>query len=237
MSYWRRFWIRFRRDLASATSEQVIGLLLAVGILFYQIKYGVIHSGEVHASYWAIFWPYVFLVGVLFLWHLARTPYLLHLEDEKRAEGLELESLKLKKEIALQEDAKRNSVSSADWNELAMKFGEPSQFPLRVQYQSTKADVTWYLHDAKYKALCKLAGSMLLKSPNVRHSLPTSIVSEPNAVSRWLNYIKELNRSEYDGHGIEDLDDGTKLVHVLGYISDLGAVSANLCIECSAKEI
>lgn len=58
----------------------MIGAALTLGILLYQFKYGVIHSGEFHANLWALLWPYILLVGILFLWHLARTPYLLHVE-------------------------------------------------------------------------------------------------------------------------------------------------------------
>lgn len=85
MSYWFRFWVRLWKDFAAATGEHMIGIFLAVGTLFYQIRYGIIHSGDIHASYWSLGKPYAFLFGAFFLWHLIRTPYLLHVEDENLA--------------------------------------------------------------------------------------------------------------------------------------------------------
>ena len=84
MGYWARFWQRLAKDFAKATGEQVIGALLTVGILYFQIRYGLIHSGEIRGSYWAVAWPYLLLVGALFLWHFFRTAYVLHLDTVTR---------------------------------------------------------------------------------------------------------------------------------------------------------
>jgi hypothetical protein len=97
--------------------------------------------------------------------------------------------------------------------------------------------VTWNLRDPKFRSLCTLAGSMLLNSPRLTPTLSTDICLEPSPLSRWLNYVRQVKGDSDISYGTEELDDGTKLVHWLGSIADIGQTSANLCLECSAKEI
>jgi hypothetical protein len=74
MDYWKRYWRVYWAGLKKSTGEQVIGALLAVAIVIYQIRYGIITTDQINGAYWAIAWPYVILVGGLLLWHLIKTP-------------------------------------------------------------------------------------------------------------------------------------------------------------------
>ncbi len=237
MAYWHQFCKRLGKDFLAATVEQVIGVLLAVGIAFFQVKYGIIHASEVHASLWAIAWPYVFLVVTLFLWHLVRTPYLL---DKERAEGLEAErrgNQALKQQIAFQEKAKQNTISSSEWDALGDRFQQCSK-SARVDYQITQGITRWDIkEDRTLEPLCKKAGAMLLQSPKSRLALLPMIPDEKDTLSQWLEIIKQRTVSHNIGHGIEHLDDGSSLVHTLGSIYGLAEASYQLCMECSAYEI
>jgi hypothetical protein len=78
----RELWDGFKE----ATAEQVIGLLLAVTILVYQIKFGAVHAEDRLSSIRALAWPYVDLALALLVWQLVKTPYKL---DQTRAQEIE----------------------------------------------------------------------------------------------------------------------------------------------------
>lgn len=87
-AYYRRFWRTLRKDFAASTREQMIGALLVIGILVCQIAFGIIRPGEIRANLLSIAWPYMALVGGLFLRHLIRTPYRLDTERETEIDAL-----------------------------------------------------------------------------------------------------------------------------------------------------
>ena|ERR1035438_849800 len=74
MDYWKRFFGVFWAGLRKSTGEQVIGALLAIAVVIYQIHYGIITEAQVRGAYWSIAWPYVILVGGFVLWHFVKTP-------------------------------------------------------------------------------------------------------------------------------------------------------------------
>ena len=73
----RTFW----EDFSKATGEQVIGILLAIGILLFQLHYGLIKLGDMRANLWAIVSPYVVLLVCFLFWHLIRAPWKLHQQN------------------------------------------------------------------------------------------------------------------------------------------------------------
>jgi hypothetical protein len=88
-NYYKRLWGAFWRDFKKSTGEQMLGALLAVCILTFQIRYQIIRPGEIRANLGAIAWPYAILVGALLVWHLVKAPHVLyreHLEARTRAE-------------------------------------------------------------------------------------------------------------------------------------------------------
>jgi len=99
--YYKEMLEVFWKDFKSATGEQVIGALLAIGIFLFQLWYGLIKTGDVRPNFWAIAWPYVALVVCLLFWHLIRAPWKLHQQNIQAHETTK--GLKLKAEMQLRE--------------------------------------------------------------------------------------------------------------------------------------
>jgi hypothetical protein len=159
-------------------------------------------------------------------WHLTRTPFLLH---KRTVEKLALES-------------QRNNagrVSPADWREISEKFGVLGSRQISAQYQTTRAITRWTLHDTHCKALCTLAGTMLVTSEGVSTHLPDGIKDEFDPVARWLEYLKKTTSSaSYRREYLtENLIDGETLVHILGRIDNVPNESAAVCLKCCAQEL
>ena len=74
MGYWKRYFKVFWAGLMKSTGEQVIGALITLAIVIYQIHYGIITDAQTKGAYWSIAWPYLIMVGGLLLWHLVKTP-------------------------------------------------------------------------------------------------------------------------------------------------------------------
>jgi hypothetical protein len=226
MGYWGRFWKRVWKDFAEATVEQMIGALLALCILCYQIKFGVIHSGEIYANYKALVCPYLILLVVLFLWHLARAPYLLHLETVKNDE----EKLK----SAVQEERKRklSDASRSEWLDLADRFKALSYH--RADWSTSQDKTTWRIPDKECRPLCVLAGSLVLRSPSLPEDFPRSLLLEPDFSVRWLEYIKTKCGSNHTvPYMWEESPDGKKIGYFGGSI-EIPVNSSNLCIELAS---
>lgn len=100
LNYYKRFVLAFWKDFAKSTKEQLIGALLAVAILALQIHYGVIKDAEIKGNEWAIGWPYITLVAVLFMVHLVRAPWKLNEEHEARHRQHRSERSELEAEIS-----------------------------------------------------------------------------------------------------------------------------------------
>lgn len=132
-------------------------------------------------------------------------------------------------------------VSGADWERLANQFSGSCRF-LRADSQWTSSIRTevWSIaggQDRLCQALLQKAGAMLLKSPNVCGQLSQEVATELDSLSRWLLYLKQKGFHKTDFFAHEELDDGTKITHVMGSIRDLSEDSAATCMECAALEI
>jgi len=104
--YYKRFFTAFCKDFAKSAREQLIGALLVVAILVLQIHYGVINHAEIQGNAWAIAWPYVALILILFLFHLVRVPWKLdqehqrvHQEDKNKISQAETECAQIREEL------------------------------------------------------------------------------------------------------------------------------------------
>jgi hypothetical protein len=141
------------------------------------------------------------------------------------------------------------TVDSAEWLDLADRFKEISRHvgaqlqttsELREQFgKDTNRSDRWSMgvggEEKKCEALCVLAGAMLVKSPN------QSISAEVRAVTsdrdRWLGFLAECGAVRSDSYAIEPISEDRKQIHYFGYITELAVVSANICIECSSREL
>jgi hypothetical protein len=127
MGYWILFWKRFGMSLKKATGEQVIGALLAIATVFFQIRFGLVTNAQVHGAYWSLAWPYLILAAALFLRHLVKTPVEM---DTDRAK-------------ALKEGEKREEALKSKIEEMEQRyFSERPE--LGVSIQSVEGLKTWY---------------------------------------------------------------------------------------------
>jgi hypothetical protein len=64
MDYWKRFWTVVWADFKKSTRSLLVGLLLAIAILVFQILYGVISHAQERGAYWSITWPYLAVFAI-----------------------------------------------------------------------------------------------------------------------------------------------------------------------------
>ena len=133
------------------------------------------------------------------------------------------------------------TVKSSEWERMAEKLSQSCR-SLRAdsQWTSNTRREVWRIAGGNVgmcSALLGQAGAMLLKSAKVRSQLSEEVLSEPDNVNRWLLYLKQLGFHEImSGPGYEELEDGTKITHLLGGIGDLPGNSAQACIQCATLE-
>ena len=140
----------------------------------------------------------VVVLGGFALWHLMRTPYLLHKEAEEQhvreiAVALEQERSSQRKLVA-------SLPTRTDWLDLADRFKAIQH--TRADWQTTRGVTRWTINDSTSRSLCTLAGSMLLKSRLIENQYP-SLLSQPDHLQRWLDYLKETKWSHNSTYGIE----------------------------------
>ena len=231
--YWSTFGKRFFKDFKSATGEQLIGALLALGILVYQIKYGVVHSADIRGSYLAILWPYVFLVVALFIWHFLRTSHVLHREQGSILDGLRSE---------LDRERQNPRITSSDWLKVSAEVDKCRGYRVDHHWNSDH-EHSWVVTGAAKAGICEMllqrAGNMLLRSPNVCRSLPDSVRAEKDPLVRWMRYMEEHQAvtSGMSGVGYEDSGDGRVLHHFSTSTRDLTYDFGRLCDQCAAIEV
>ncbi len=135
------------------------------------------------------------------------------------------------------------AVTSSDWRELADRFSKLSRH-VHVgwtQWGGDSGRQFWSLGGStpeethQCRALCELAGAMLVRSPNVCREFRD--LHEPDAADRWLCFLKYTGALQSNGYGVETLDDGTRRPIFLGMISNLAGVSATACLTCSANAL
>ena len=78
----------FRKFSEFMGAQILIGLVLSGLILLQQIRRGIISVATTRDSILALLEPYGIVIGAILLWHLGRTAYLLHLEDQAVIEEL-----------------------------------------------------------------------------------------------------------------------------------------------------
>ncbi len=65
-----------------------MGGVLAVLVLIFQIRYGLIRKAEETGAWWSIVWPYLILVALLVIWCAIKTWWELRGEDREHAQDL-----------------------------------------------------------------------------------------------------------------------------------------------------
>jgi hypothetical protein len=163
------------------------------------------------------------------------------MEDQRRLQtALSQAESKHRSEIALLQND-----WSKQWKEHSEKFSRASRLGIRADWHDTTAGAGWRIFggdvdsNRHVEVLCRIAGNLLLASPRTAAKIPPHIKAEPDPAWRWLYYIKELGAGYEPEHlgAYEIFGDGNKrLVHA-GTIRNLGATSANQCLDLSAQEL
>jgi uncharacterized cupin superfamily protein len=186
------------------------------------------HDPLALSTFQTVIYSNIVALGLFALVLFFRTPYLLHKEAEER------HVREIAAAVEQGRTAQKELISSlptqAEWLALADRFGAFSY--TRADWQTTRGETTWTLHESAICSLCTLAGSMLLDSRLIEAKYPR-LLSQPDHLQRWLSYIKETKRSDKTFHGEETLSDGTKLFHYMGSI-EVPKNSADICIEFAA---
>jgi hypothetical protein len=153
----------------------------------------------------------------------------------------ETEKEQLREELAAVSNA-RECDWSAEWKELAEKF-EKVGLDVLAQWQCNRKNnqtiyENWSFSGTYRKpceTLCRFAGTLVAKSPNVFPNLSGLALQQPDPAWRWLFFLKE-NHDAMNQGGLPPIgDDGT--IYLLGDIPNLAAVSARVCLECAALEL
>ena len=137
------------------------------------------------------------------------------------------------------------SVGSSDkWQELATQFEKlPDYTRADWKCNRLKNETTfeqWQFaggNEAKHcETLCRHAGTLLLKSPNVSLTLSANAREQSDPAWRWLYFLRENYRaSQLYGHHPPIGDDGT--IYLLENILGVASVSMRVCRECATLEL
>ena len=126
-------------------------------------------------------------------------------------------------------------LAPSDWQSLASRFERIGR-GIRADWTRMSDGIeSWAVcggvQCAECEALCKLGGAMLMRSIKVFPSVPPDVLAEPDAVFRWLCFLKAKKLLRDMQYGL----DGDKPFY-FGTIYELGPVSYRTCLECSAIE-
>jgi hypothetical protein len=90
VQYYKRFLGYWGKELWNFGSEQMVGIVLAVLVLIFQIKEGLIPSKDAKITAFAtVLWPYLGLISIYLIIHWIRTPW--KLDEELLGECKSLE--------------------------------------------------------------------------------------------------------------------------------------------------
>lgn len=248
--YYKKFVSHWLKELWAFGGEQVVGVILAVFILAFQIRMGLITPKDARATALAtIIWPYLALLGVYLIIHLVRTPW-------KLAQTQEMESLALRDEITRLQNQNEasNRAPARDWvaerKGLSDRFQAISQH-ITVDWQRGGMGVEncevvekWSMGGLasaievrQCEVLCGFAGKLLRTSPKLSSYLKTDAIQ--NDANVWFYFLRDTQKAmvmDYNGYGIVMGHEGKDKIILLGTIHELARVSASACMACAALE-
>jgi len=155
----------------------------------------------------------------------------------------QLESQKAHHRAEMQKAAIRPLPTAADWKDLASRFAKLNPDARADWNRTGSGEELWHIcgggNIAELKALCGLAGAILVKSPQILIGLPEAVLSQGDPAIRWLVFLKESGIGRMDDivPAIETGKAGETRVRLAGSINHLSSVSSSACIHCTAQEI
>ena len=154
------------------------------------------------------------------------------------------EKLQIRHEL---EQSKRSSPQfHSEWKELRAQFAQlPKHTEAQLQTDRMHGQITseeWRVSgyaESKHtcEALCRYAGTLLLKSPHISSKLSVRIRNEQNPAWRWFFFLKE------SCNAADIKDTNASLTNEQGYsfksevIREIPVVSARACIDCASLKL
>jgi hypothetical protein len=233
-NYLRQFFSIFLRECYRTWRQELLtSILVALASYILMVKR---HDPTAWNNFKVALIASGIVLGGFAVWHLMRTPFLLHTET---VASMKQESLSALENLRSEQKAVLQKVSPADWREISDKFNAMSSLQIGAQFQTTKGMTRWTLTNAECRALCTLAGTMLVTSSAISPHLLDEIRTESNAITRWLQFLSATTssasyRKEYL---TEETPSGERILHILGRIDNVPRESAAACIKCSAQEL
>jgi hypothetical protein len=179
---------------------------------------------------------------------IARLLQVVHVAREAAASATQAQH-RLEQTISELDCKHRKQVASLqkdwpkEWKEQSEKFNLVSKHGIRADWHDTSAGKGWRIcggnteGNRHLEVLCKMAGNLLIASPQISATIPPHIKTEADPTLRWLYYLKE-NRNGYESEHLEAYEvlDGKKRFVHMGTIRDLGMASANQCLDIAGQE-
>lgn len=132
------------------------------------------------------------------------------------------------------------NATADEWKDLADRFKTLGAHVRADWEQWNSSTGLWRIaggkETAKCESLCRLAGAMLMRSPNTLAIFPVK-ESEPELGCRWLYFLKDRYGLT---PGVSTLgwgpdESGKKQSFIGGCIQNLGNVSEAACLDCAAE--
>lgn len=233
---WRFYWSLIReiprvfRDTTEAWTFWIVSIAAPLAVLLNPQLQSWINTPPF--SRWFVFAP----IAVSVVYGMARVNY-------ARFSTLTTE----RDDARLQLEHRAAPITRDDWMDMSRQFAalrdrkQPALYepPVLATWSQAAEGESWALNGPteilrELQALCKRAGAMLLKSPNVAAKLSPKVLAYEDPVNRWLEFLRTQPRVEprFTGSGIVY---GTATKSET--FESLAALSAVVCVSCSAEEI
>src|ERR1700676_225437 len=109
--YYKRFFLQWGKELWSFGREQMVGVVLAILILLFQMEKGLIPAKDaVLTAKVTLLWPYLALIAIYLVIHFVRTPWKLDQKKITEITSLETERDKYLRSLTEIENAKPSIV-------------------------------------------------------------------------------------------------------------------------------
>jgi hypothetical protein len=234
-------WKRAKQDTEFSIGEELIGAIAtAIGAWFIRRHFN--EPGELVSDLWFIVLAAIVgavVVPILkFIWNFIKAPHRI-LEEENAV----LVQSNKEAESHIKALTAESHAGAKQWREMAERFAKEDKF-IGAQWNRTSAgSELWHFSGGNthnIEALCRIAGTMLIKSQRVARELPSSVTTQTNPMYRWLLFIKDSNFRGIGNamYGIEVGEDGnpTGGIHFNDVVNNLSELSSRACIYCESLE-
>lgn len=134
---------------------------------------------------------------------------------------------------------KAKNATAEEWKDLADRFKAlPHAALVRADWlRSDNGEESWMImggkQEAKCQSLCRLAGALLMRSPNILRKLTTGVSTDLDLGCRWLYFLKDKYGLTPGSLVMSGSINGVPFQG--GSIQNLPGVSESACLDCAAE--